>query len=94
MPTLHIQHAISDLDTWLSAFTSFAEARTQAGVRQERVQHPVDDPHYIVVDLDFDTVEAAEAFLGFLRTRVWAVPENAPALEGTPETMILESVPV
>jgi hypothetical protein len=92
MPTLHIEHAISDLDTWLTAFNGFAGARQQAGVRSERVQQPVDDPRYIVVDLEFDTVEAADTFRHFLETKVWAIPDNAPALAGTPETMILQLV--
>ena len=92
MPTLHIEHAISDLDTWLSAFNRFADARQQAGVRAESIQRPIDDPGYIVVDLEFDTVEEAEGFLSFLKSQVWAIPENAPALAGTPETMILERV--
>jgi hypothetical protein len=93
MPTLHIEHAITDLATWLSAFNQFAEVRRQAGVRAERVQQPIDDAGYIVVDLEFATVDEAEAFLGFLRSQVWAIPDNAPALAGTPETMILEEVP-
>ena len=93
MPTLHIEHAISDLDIWLSAFNQFADARRQAGVRGERVRQPVDDRGYIVVDLDFATLDEAENFLRFLRDQVWSVPENAPALAGTPETMILDDVP-
>jgi hypothetical protein len=92
MPTLHIEHAITDLETWLSAFNHFADARCQAGVRAERVQRPVDNPGYIVVDLDFGTVDEAEAFLRFLKDQVWAIPENAPALAGAPDTMILEEV--
>jgi hypothetical protein len=93
MPTLHIEHPITDLDTWLSAFNSFGEVRRQAGVRTERVQQPIDNRSYIVVDLDFETVEQAIAFLTFLNEQVWAIPENAPALAGTPDTMILETVP-
>jgi hypothetical protein len=92
VPTLHIEHAITDLDTWLSAFNRFADARRQAGVRAERIQRPVDNPAYIVVDLDFGTVEEAGAFLRFLQDQVWAIPENAPALAGTPSTLILEQV--
>jgi hypothetical protein len=92
MPTLHIEHAITDLETWLSAFNQFADARRQAGVQAERVQRPVDDLGHIVVDLDFGTVDEAEAFLRFLQDQVWAIPENAPALAGTPDTMILEQV--
>lgn len=92
MATLHIQHPISDLDTWLGAFNGFAEARKGAGVRSERIRQPADNPRYIVVDLDFATVDEAAAFLDFLQKVVWAIPENAPALAGTPETMILEDV--
>ena len=92
MPTLHIEHPITDLATWLSAFNAFADARREAGVRAEHVQQPLDNPTYIVVDLDFETAEQASDFLRFLKEQVWAVPENAPALDGTPETMILETV--
>ena len=90
MPTLHIEHPISDFETWTAAFNGVADVRREAGVRSQRVQRPVDDPGYIVIDLDFDTVGEAEAFLGFLNTKIWAIPENAPALAGSPTTMILE----
>jgi hypothetical protein len=94
MPTLHIEHPISDLDTWRTAFKGFADARRQAGVRAERVQTPFENPDYIVVDLDFETIDEAEAFLRFLQQQVWAIPDNAPALAGTPTTMILEPVAI
>ncbi|MDQ3639932.1 MAG: hypothetical protein M3450_00325 [Actinomycetota bacterium] len=90
MPTLHIEHPITDFDTWISAFNRFADVGRDAGVRAQRVQRPVDDPTYLVIDLDFDTTDEATAFLRFLKTKVWAIRENAPALAGTPETMILE----
>jgi hypothetical protein len=73
-----------------SALARFAEARRQAGVRAQRVQRPPGDPNYVVVDLAFGTRAQAEAFLRFLQTQVWGVPENAPALAGSPQTMILE----
>ncbi len=90
MRTLHIEHRITDFPTWASAFDRFAGARTDAGVRAERVQRPVDDPNYVVIDLDFDSTDEARAFLRFLEAQVWANAENAPALAGAPETMILE----
>jgi hypothetical protein len=92
MSSLHIEHPITDLATWTAAFAAFAEPRRQAGVRRELVRHPVGNRNFVVVDLDFDSVEQAEAFLGFLRSKVWAVPANAPALAGTPDARILESV--
>lgn len=92
MATLYIEHPISDLSTWLGAFTRFEEARTKAGVRAQRVYHPVDDDKYIYVALDFDSVEEAEAFKGFLETTVWASPDASPALEGTPKARVLTEV--
>ncbi|NNN28986.1 hypothetical protein HLK59_01175 [Streptomyces sp. S3(2020)] len=91
MPTLRIEHPVTDFALWRTAFDRFAAARADAGVRRHRVQRPVDDPAYVVVDLDFDDVAAAEGFLGFLRSTVWASPGNAPALAGTPRTRILET---
>ena len=90
MHTLHIEHAVTDFDTWNAAFGRFAEIREQSGVRQQRVQRPVDDPGYVVIDLDFDTGRQAASFLGFLQAKVWSSPGNAPALIGTPQTRILE----
>ena len=68
------------------------ERPPRAGVRSERIQQPVDDPGYIVIDLDFATAGEANAFLRFLEDQVSAIPDNAPALAGTPNTMILEEV--
>lgn len=93
MATLHIEHAITDLPTWLGAFDRFADARAGAGVRQTRVHQPVDDDRYIYVQLDFDNEEAATAFLGFLRSVVWASPEASPALTGSPTGRVLTAVP-
>ncbi len=89
MPTLHIEHPITSLETWGDAFDRFSEVRRQAGVRSHRVQHPVDDTNYVLVDLEFDTAEEAASFLGFLTTKVWANPDNSPGLAGTPQTRIL-----
>lgn len=43
MATLHIEHPITDLKTWLGAFGRFEEARLRAGVKAERIHQPVDD---------------------------------------------------
>jgi hypothetical protein len=88
---LHIDHPITDFETWVTAFGKFSDARRDAGVLSHRVLRPVDDPCYVVVDLEFDTDEAALAFRSFLRTVVWAVPENAPALAGDPKAVVLRA---
>ena len=93
MATLHIEHPITDFGTWNAAFARFAGARQHAGVREQRVLRPVDDPAYVVVDLDFDTVGEAEKFLRFLLENVWAATQNSPALAGKPQARILQAVP-
>lgn len=94
MPSLHIEHPITDFQTWSAAFSRFADARREAGVRSHRVQRPIDDPTYVVIDLEFDTVEEAEAFRTFLYANVWGNRANSPALAGDPQTMILEAAAV
>src|SRR5215472_5502566 len=90
MVTLHIEHPVTDFGTWQAAFDRFAQVREESGVSGHRIMRPVDDAHYVVIDLDFPTAAQAERFLGFLRTKVWASQGNSPALAGTPQVKILE----
>ena len=89
MATLHIQHPITDYDTWKGAFDRFAEARGRAGVTSHRIRQPENDPEFIVVDLEFDEAEQAHKYLGFLRENVWSNTDNAPALAGDPVARVL-----
>jgi hypothetical protein len=93
MPVLHIEHPITNFDTWLSAFDRFTEARETAGVVAHRIYRPVDDDAYVLVDLDFTHEEQADRFLVFLQANVWSSRETSPALAGEPRTRILTQVP-
>jgi len=90
MATLRIEHAIHDYDLWLKAFDSFEQARAKAGVRGFAVRQPVEDPKYLMLDLEFDTQGQAESFADFLHDRVWSSPASSPALAGRPQTRILD----
>lgn len=92
MATLHIEHPITDLQTWLTAFGAFAEARQRGGVRAHRVYQPVDDDKYIVVELDFDSADEAERFKRFLESNVWSSREASPGLAGAPQARVLNRV--
>ena len=92
MATLHIEHAITDLATWLTAFAGFDGVRSNAGVTAQRIHQPLDDDKYIYVELDFNEVGQAESFKGFLETRVWSSPQASPGLAGTPRARILQEV--
>lgn len=89
MTTLRIEHPITDYATWKQAFDRFADMRRAAGVRSHAIRRPVDDPQYVIADLDFDSPLEATVFLDTLRTRVWSTPTNSPALAGAPVTRIL-----
>ncbi|HEY5986231.1 MAG TPA: hypothetical protein VIV12_07645 [Streptosporangiaceae bacterium] len=84
MTTLRIEHAIHDYEIWQKAFDSFAEARANAGVRSFTIRQPVDDPKYLMLDLEFDASGRAEAFAEFLHQQVWSTPASSPALAGAP----------
>lgn len=89
MNTLRIEHPITDYTVWKQSFDRFADLRAASGVRSHVIRRPVDDPRYIIADLDFDSAEEAQAFLDTLRSRVWSTPANSPALAGDPLTRIL-----
>jgi hypothetical protein len=91
MFTLQIEHGIKDFDMWKAAFDRDPVNRTASGVVSHRIGRPVDDAHYVVVELDFATLEHAQQLLANLKARVWNSPVAAPALAGAPRTRIMES---
>jgi hypothetical protein len=93
MATLHIEHGITDFATWKAAFDRFEGKRSEGGVTAHRIHQPYDDPTYIVLQLDFSTVEQAQTFRQMLETRVWAVPANSPGLAGSPRARVLIAAP-
>jgi len=67
MPFLHIEHPITDLKSWVSAFAGFTETRRQAGVTAETVRRPEGDDAFVVIDLEFDTTEPGSHLLALPR---------------------------
>lgn len=98
MTTLKIEHPIGDFETWKAAFERDPVGRKKSGVRHYRVYRPVDDPKYVIIDLDFGEVAEAYAFLESMQ-KVWSRVDLSPGLvreEGTitmsPRTRIVEEV--
>jgi hypothetical protein len=92
MPVLHIEHEISELEVWLDAFKKDAPAREAAGVTRTEVYQPADDPNYVVINLSFETLDAATRFRELLINQIWSSPDWAPALVGPPTARVLEDV--
>lgn len=90
MPTLQIEHAILDVSAWKKAFDSDPVRRQQSAVRRYQVLRPVDDPHYFIVDLDFDDGAKAESFRVTLH-ELWHRAEGAGLIKG-PRARIVDTV--
>ncbi len=76
MFVLRIEHAIRDFEGWKSAFESDPIGRERLGVRRYQILRPIDDPNYVMIDLEFDTSREAEACHAALR-ELWGRVEVA-----------------
>ena len=75
MPILQIEHGVDDYESWKRAFDNDPVGRERGGVRRYRISRPTDDPNYVLIDLEFDTMSEAEAFLSALR-ELWGRVEG------------------
>ena len=75
MPTVHIEHPTQDFDTWKRAFDSDPAGRQRSGVRRYWISRAVDDPNYVMIDLEFETREQAEGLLHTMQV-IWGRPDH------------------
>jgi hypothetical protein len=91
MTILRLEHALTDFDRWKAAFDRDPIDRAGSGVLAHRIYRPVDDPAYVVVEMDLGTVAEAKALHGSLE-QLWQSREAAPALAGRPQVRIVQTV--
>jgi hypothetical protein len=89
MPILRIEHPVPDFEGWKQAFDSDPVGRERSGVRRYAILRPVDDPNYVLIDLEFDTKSEAEALLAAMR-EVWRRVEGQ--VMSNPQARIIETV--
>ena len=58
-------------------------------VRRHQILRPVDNPNYAIIELDFDTVEEAEAMVAKLK-KLWSSVEGS--VMTNPQVRIVERV--
>lgn len=61
MTTLRIEHRISHFEGWRKAFDNDPINRKQSGVKRYRIYRPADNSNFVIIDLDFDNLEQAQA---------------------------------
>ena len=89
MPTLRIEHTVPDFARWKQAFDSDPVGRERSGVRRYRILRSIDDPNYVMIDLEFDSKSEAEALLSAMR-EVWRGPGGKVMMN--PQARIVETV--
>ena len=61
MHILRIEHLASNYEAWKQAFDSDPIGRERGGVRRHCVSRRVDDPSYVMIDLEFDSARRRRA---------------------------------
>ena len=89
MPILRIEHPVPNYDGWKAAFDSDPVGRERSGVRRYQILQAADDPNYVMIDLEFDTIGEAEAMLIGLR-QLWSQVEGS--VMSNPQARIVEVV--
>jgi hypothetical protein len=89
MYVLQIEHPVPSFDGWKAAFDSDPVGRDQGGVRRHRILRPLDNPNYTIIELDFDDLDVANAFLARLR-ELWNRVEGT--VMTNPQARIVEAV--
>ena len=89
MTILHIEHPVPDYNRWKKAFDNDPVGREKMGVRRYQILRPINDPNYVMIDLEFDTPSQAEALLAAMRV-VWSRVEGT--IMTNPQAQIVEVV--
>lgn len=86
---LQIEHKIPNFEGWKKAFDSDPINRKKSGVRRYQIFQPGNDPNYVIIDLEFDSVKEAEDTLAALR-ELWTQVEGKVMMN--PQTRILNLI--
>jgi hypothetical protein len=87
MYILRIEHPIFNFEDWKKAFDNDPIGREKSGVRRYQISRPLDDEKYVMIDLEFETVNQAEAVLAALRV-LWGRVEGTIMMNA--QTRIVE----
>jgi hypothetical protein len=87
MYILRIEHSVANFDGWKKAFDEDPVDRRKSGVRRYRILRPTDDPSYVMIDLEFETAQQAEALLAAMRN-IWGRVEGK--IMANPKARVVE----
>ncbi|HET9826750.1 MAG TPA: hypothetical protein VFP87_15525 [Chitinophagaceae bacterium] len=89
MPILQIEHAVPSFEGWKKAFDNDPVGRQQGGVLSYRIARKVDDPNFVIIELEFKSVNEAENFHSKLK-KLWGTVEGS--VMRNPQARIIDIV--
>ncbi|HEV2460046.1 MAG TPA: hypothetical protein VGS80_16945 [Ktedonobacterales bacterium] len=89
MVMLRIEHPVPDYAGWRRAFDSDPANRRQSSVRHNHILRALDDPNYVMIDLEFDSKAEAGALLAKMRV-IWERAQGT--IMSNPQARIVETV--
>ena len=89
MTILRIEHPVPSYEGWKKAFDADPINRKRSGVIRYRIYRLIDNPKYVVVELEFNNLQDAETTLASLR-KLWEKVEGS-VMTG-PQARILDMV--
>lgn len=89
MIILRIEHKVPNYDGWKKVFDSDPINRRRLGVRRYSIFRPMDNPNYVLIDLEFDNLANAESALTALH-KLWSNVEGKVMVD--PQTRILNMI--
>jgi hypothetical protein len=81
---LRVEHLVHDFANWKKVFDSDPGHRQKSGVIRYRISHLVDNPNYVMIDLEFESLISLEKFHNVLR-KLWTNADGK-IIEGGPES--------
>ena len=75
MVILRIEHKVLSYDGWKVAFDNDPIGRKKMGVKRYRIFRPVEEPTYVIIDLEFDSLEEAKVVHAALQ-KMWTKVEG------------------
>jgi hypothetical protein len=89
MLILQIEHSVPDFDNWKKHFDSDPLNRKASGVSAFRILKSIDNPDYIIIELDFQDLKEAKAMHAALK-QMWTKVGNKVVMN--PQSRIIEMV--
>jgi hypothetical protein len=89
MFALQIEHRVCDFDAWKQAFDNYKPFQSEDCVRRYRIFRSLDNPNYVIIDLDSERSNEAKTFVEAMQ-KLWERVEGK--LLDRPQVRIVQAL--